>query len=176
MSNTIGEIKMICHNIIPDGWMLCDGAKLSIAGNERLFAKIGKVFGGDGIEDFKLPNYKDRFLKGSNDGDFSFGGSSTIVLKPENLPSHSHNLGGNASVKLKTTVPFNPTNESAEGETYLSSGGNQLDIYTEELVTNNDFLGGFVFSGKTDNSGVNTPINHLPRFANINFIINVDDI
>lgn len=52
----IGDIKLFAGDFAPQGWALCNGALLSIAQNQALFAVIGTKYGGNGFTDFMLPN------------------------------------------------------------------------------------------------------------------------
>lgn len=52
----IGEIKLLSFDFAPQGWALCNGALLSIAQNQTLFALLGTKYGGNGVTDFALPN------------------------------------------------------------------------------------------------------------------------
>ena len=52
----IGEIKLLSFDFAPQGWALCNGALLSIAQNQALFALLGTKYGGNGETDFALPD------------------------------------------------------------------------------------------------------------------------
>ncbi len=53
--------------IIPDGYLLCNGANVSRAQYADLFAAIGTTFGeGDGSTTFTLPNMSNRFCEGAS--------------------------------------------------------------------------------------------------------------
>lgn len=77
---------------LPEGWLLCNGQKVSRSGYPELHRVIGSVYGnaGDGAE-FVLPDLTQRFplgAAGSMPG--KPGGSAT--LPP--LPAHVHPLAG----------------------------------------------------------------------------------
>lgn len=42
----------------PRGLMPCDGRKLHVKNNEALFSLIGNTYGGDGYNEFALPDYR----------------------------------------------------------------------------------------------------------------------
>ena len=46
--------------MIPEGWLKCDGQLLPIAGNEMLFSLLGTIYGGDGRTNFALPDLRKR--------------------------------------------------------------------------------------------------------------------
>ena len=61
-----GEIKWFAFNTVPDGYIICNGAKVSRTTYADLFAAIGTSFGeGDGSTTFDLPDLIDRFAQGS---------------------------------------------------------------------------------------------------------------
>jgi microcystin-dependent protein len=51
----------------PDGWLFCDGSPVSRTNYSRLFSAIKTTNGiGDGASTFNLPDYRGRFLRGSD--------------------------------------------------------------------------------------------------------------
>lgn len=66
-----GDGKIVYHNNIPPpGWLKCNGALLSRASYQRLFAVIGTVhnIGGETSLQFRLPDYRGEFIRGFDDG------------------------------------------------------------------------------------------------------------
>ena len=55
----IGEIKLFSGYNPPFGWTLCNGQLLTINSNPLLFALIGTTYGGDGVNNFRLPDMRD---------------------------------------------------------------------------------------------------------------------
>jgi microcystin-dependent protein len=51
-----GTMLLVPYNIVPDGWVECNGQTLQIADNQALFALMGPKYGGDGIQNFKVPD------------------------------------------------------------------------------------------------------------------------
>lgn len=56
MDYLLGQILLFPFNFAPMGFMLCNGASLSIMQNSALYSLIGNKFGGDGRTNFNLPN------------------------------------------------------------------------------------------------------------------------
>ncbi|MEO8886255.1 MAG: tail fiber protein, partial [Mucilaginibacter sp.] len=56
MEPIIGEIRPFAFNYPPQGWLYCDGRKLSIQQYTALYATIGFQYGGDQKTYFNLPN------------------------------------------------------------------------------------------------------------------------
>lgn len=54
----VGEIKLFAGDVIPPGWVLCDGRLLSIKKHSKLFKVIGTNYGGDGKNIFALPDFQ----------------------------------------------------------------------------------------------------------------------
>lgn len=80
----MGEIRAYAgsETSIPQGWVLANGAMLSINQNQALFSLLGTTYGGNGFSNFALPNLSDTVVAGSG-GAQSFGttyGSNTAIL------------------------------------------------------------------------------------------------
>jgi microcystin-dependent protein len=86
------------YNFAPAGWMFCEGQLLPISENEVLFQLIGTTYGGDGQENFALPDLRGR-LPLHMGGGFTLaetGGVETVTLTVSQMPTHSHPLLGSA--------------------------------------------------------------------------------
>lgn len=93
----IGEIRIFPYNFAPRNWAFCDGQLLSIAQNTALFALLGTTYGGDGRTTFGLPNLQGRAAVHAGRGPGlsdrrlgATGGSPTVQLTQQQLPSHQH--------------------------------------------------------------------------------------
>jgi microcystin-dependent protein len=51
-----GSMLLVPYNFVPTGWAACNGQTLPIADNQALFSIIGNIYGGDGRQNFNLPN------------------------------------------------------------------------------------------------------------------------
>lgn len=77
------------------GWLECDGRAVSRTDFTVLFSVIGTTYGaGDGSSTFNIPDFRGRFLIGTNTTYplATTGGTSTFVLTVANLPSHTHGV------------------------------------------------------------------------------------
>jgi microcystin-dependent protein len=128
----IGEIRMFAGNFAPLGWAFCDGSLLSITGNEALFTLLGTTYGGDGINNFALPNLIGRIplhtgTNPSTGTNFLIGqssGSETIILTSQELPVHTHVVLANSNTGDSTTPKNNVWGLSDDGKQYVASAPN----------------------------------------------------
>lgn len=60
MSPLLGEVRLFPYESIPAGWLACKGQTLYINEYPRLYMLIGTKFGGDGKQNFKLPDLREK--------------------------------------------------------------------------------------------------------------------
>lgn len=101
----VAEIRLFAGNFAPAGWALCNGQILYISQNTALFSLLGTTYGGDGKSTFGLPNFMDRVPVGAGQGpglsDYAFGqsgGSESVTLLQNEMPSHQHIVMGDNTV------------------------------------------------------------------------------
>ncbi|SMP89568.1 Microcystin-dependent protein [Epilithonimonas pallida] len=125
----IGQIMFVPYNFAPVGWHDCDGSLQAISENEALFALIGTTYGGDGQTTFALPNAKGRVIIDDGQGPGlsnyqlgQMGGSETVTLTVNQLPSHNHSVMG-TSVEGNQNSPANgvPANTKVLDKEYSDS-------------------------------------------------------
>jgi microcystin-dependent protein len=107
----VGEIRMFGGNYAPQDWLLCDGSQLSISTYPTLYALIETTYGGDGVNNFKLPDLRGRIPIGQGTGTGltprvlgqSFG-VETVALALGEAPAHTHAVtaGGAATDSVPT--------------------------------------------------------------------------
>lgn len=97
MEGTMAEIRLFAANFAPRNWRYCDGSLLPIAQNQALFALLGTTYGGNGIQNFALPDIRGRAVIGSGIGPglsmhplAQVLGTETVTLVTPNLPVHQH--------------------------------------------------------------------------------------
>lgn len=67
--NPAGAVQAYAGDVIPNGYLLCDGSPVSRTTFAALFGAIGVKHGnGDGSTTFNLPDYRGRFLRGRDGG------------------------------------------------------------------------------------------------------------
>ncbi len=88
----IGEIRVMSYNYAPKYWATCDGQTIPVTQNQALFALLGNTYGGDGYNNFKLPDLRGRGCMHVGPGYFrgQIGGFEGVILQPSQMGSHSH--------------------------------------------------------------------------------------
>lgn len=93
----LGEIRMFAGNFPPKDWMFCNGAILPISQNTALFSLLGTNFGGNGVNNFQLPNLADTVPMGTGTGPGltprsvgETGGEAMVTLTSPEMAAHSH--------------------------------------------------------------------------------------
>lgn len=106
----LGEIKMAGFNFAPTGWALCQGQLLAISQNAALFSLLGTTFGGNGVNNFQLPDFRSRSPVGMGQGlglsmvvQGEMSGVENVTLLQTQMPMHTHVV----SVAGTATNPVN---------------------------------------------------------------------
>lgn len=60
----LGQVVAFAGKAPPQGWALCDGSLLAIKGNQALYTLLGTLYGGDGVNNFALPDLRGRAMAG----------------------------------------------------------------------------------------------------------------
>lgn len=148
VQNPVGSIIMFGGSVAPTGWLLCDGSVVSQAVYANLFGVIGSAFntGGEGIGNFRLPNFQRRTGVGAGGAGTATlgnavgnsGGAESVTLTTAEMPSHTHTDSGH-------THP-NTTYASAGAGGFLANtntiGGSLTTINTGSGVANIQSTGG----------------------------------
>jgi microcystin-dependent protein len=109
----LGEIRMFAGNYAPENWHFCDGTLLPINGYDALYSLIGIAYGGDGVNNFALPDLRGRLPIGQGQGTGltnrvmgEKSGAETAPLTLAQIPGHTHA----ASAATGTGTQSNPAN------------------------------------------------------------------
>lgn len=171
----MGVIKVFSGNFAPRGYMLCNGALLSIAQYTALFSILGTTYGGDGITTFGLPNLNGRMPIGAGTSttgqSYDLGeedGSSANTLLSSNLPSFASQLkvsSANASTSTPSSTTSLAVSGTYAGRDFLPTPG-FIDANPDTVINPQSA----VFIGQ------NLPVNNMPPYLGINYIICVEGI
>lgn len=152
MDPYLGEIRIFAGSFAPEYWMICNGAALTIKGNEALYSLIGTRWGGDGVNTFNIPDLRATVPIGQGPSPQGTqrvlgqtGGSEAVILTTEQMPQHTH--GFTATTKLATTAspagntlaaPVCTTNPNLKAVAFLPSNiaGGNLAPMNPQIVSN----------------------------------------
>jgi len=154
----VGEIRMFAGNFAPAGWSFCNGALIPIDQNPTLFQLIGTTYGGDGQNNFALPNLQSRVPVHAGPG-FALGqsgGVETVTLTTSQIPAHSHVPQGDSGT---ATLP-SPANN-------VWAANNTLTPYTNGAPTD------AMASTALGSSGGSQPHDNMLPYLVINFILSL---
>lgn len=121
----IGEVKLFAGDFAPEGYALAHGQLLEISQNSALFSLLGTTYGGDGQDNFRLPDLRGRVLIGEGTGNGltsrvrgEYGGSNLAALALAQLPEHTHSFelrddesNRDDAIKLVTGSPVSITQQ-----------------------------------------------------------------
>lgn len=173
-----GIIVPFGGDVVPAGYLDCNGATVSRTGKARLFAAIGTKWGaGDGSTTFNVPNLNDgSFLKGANSAGTK-GGAVLPSLYAASSGAHTHTRGTmNITGGIQTPDDITPWGafyrSGYAGNEAGGSGSQQVATFdasrswTGETSVNGDHTHTVL-----NNNGVATGSTVEPKNATVKFII-----
>jgi len=112
----IGEVKMVAFNFPPRDWAFCNGQTLLINQNQALYSLLSNFYGGDGRNDFNLPDLRGRTPLGFGISQY-FGthyalgmksGLQVVSIASSGLPGHRHQVQAicDADATLDPEIPL----------------------------------------------------------------------
>lgn len=171
MDEFIGIVKLFAGTYAPKGWMFCDGRLLSISQNTALFSLLGTTYGGDGVSTFALPNLIGRMALGAGNvssKSYPLGivaGNEQNTISAQNLP----NIGSGFQLKVSNAnANLNaPTQNASIGITGTSTGREFTTIPSYVDASPNTTIN----SQSISFTGQNLPVNNMPPYVGLNYII-----
>src|ERR1044072_482071 len=146
----LSEIRIMSFGYAPRGWAQCNGQLLPINQNQALFSLLGTVYGGNGPNNFALPDLRGNvpthagacFTLGQK------GGQQAHTLTQSEMPAHNHivsasSVNGNSDTPQNTLFAqaLNVYRGAADSATTLSPatisnvGGSQAHINMQPYLT-----------------------------------------
>lgn len=202
----IGEISVVAFKWVPKGWLKCEGQTLNVNQYAALFTLIGTTYGGDGINNFKLPDLRGVFPIGNGEypnevtskisatkTNFIMGekgGFQNISLTTNQLPPHVHGLTeqiitAKASLNMKASKDI--ADSSDPENAYIALIQNPDGLSFANTFTNKDSnlvnmkkaevdIAAKLASGNTASVGMGGAVNILNPYLVLNFIICVEGV
>jgi microcystin-dependent protein len=132
MEPFVGQITLFPFNFAPVGWALCEGQLLPISQNTALFSLLGTYYGGNGVQNFALPDLRGRVPIGQGQAPGLSGydigspqGVETVTLLASQSPPHSHPFPAVAA-QATTNAPSGALPAEAHGS---GRGAFPVNIY-----------------------------------------------
>lgn len=132
----LGEMRFVAFNFPPKGWAFCNGQTLSIQQNQALFALLGTTYGGNGINNFNLPNMQSRVPVHVGTGlglsPYTQGqqlGVEAVTLDVTQIPSHTHavSVNGTAGGQASPSNNFWGVDSNDKFVGYSGSAGSTMN-------------------------------------------------
>lgn len=152
-----GLIYPLASDVVPKGFLLCNGAAYSREEYPELFAAIGTIYGeGDGQTTFNVPNLATRVPVGTGEGYGlgATGGEAEHTLTVAEMPSHAH------------PVVFDTPNK-AVGYRSGTAEADQSVYFAENTLVSGARTGTLT----TKQRGDSQPHNNMPPYMVVNYII-----
>jgi microcystin-dependent protein len=131
----LGEIRLFSFNFAPKGWAFCNGALLAINQYTALFSLLGTYYGGNGIQNFALPDLRSRVplhMGSSPYGSYTIGeqaGEENVTLLSTQLPAHNHMLRAiNAAGNSVDPIGNGLAQSGTTNPRYASGGSNVVAL------------------------------------------------
>ena len=159
----LGELKILSFAFAPRGWAQCNGQILPINQNQALFALLGTQYGGNGVQNFALPDLRGRGAVHVAPGQVGQRiGQESVTLGVAQMPSHAHTLRA-VSDLANANVPGNalPAARGRGGLAMFAAAGSSNTSLNPQAVTN---------------AGGDQPHSNMQPFGVLNFCIALQGI
>src|SRR3954468_16231420 len=96
----LGELRIMPFAYAPKYWAQCNGQLLSISQNQALFSLLGTTYGGNGVNNFALPDLR-TMVPGHLSSGYPQGavtGEYNHTLLQTEIPLHTHFMRVDATV------------------------------------------------------------------------------
>jgi microcystin-dependent protein len=163
---------MVGFSYAPRGWEFCDGRLIRVEENPTLYALLGTTYGGDGYNTFALPDLRGRVPihvgSGAGPGLSNYargqkGGTETVTLTTQHMPSHNHSA--NLHVNSGSGNTDNPNGN------YIASNSEGIKHYsnTADSIANSGNI-------SVTTNGSDNPHTNIQPYLGINYVIATDGL
>jgi microcystin-dependent protein len=159
----LGEITCGAWNFAPHGTLLAQGQLLPIAQNTALFSLLGTTYGGNGVNNFALPDLRGRTMVNAGQGVGlspmelgASGGVEAQSLSMAQLPAHAHlvaPLGSSLDASLQSPAGNVP---ASKVRTQFFAGATG---------------GAAMAAAQTGPTGQGAPVNNMQPYVTTNCVI-----
>ena len=189
----LGMITAFGFSYAPVGWATCQGQLLSINQNNALFSLLGTYYGGNGVQNFALPNLQGRapIGQGQSPGTSNYslgqmGGIESVTLTNAHLPTHTHIASTSVTPTSQGAIvagdATTPENNYLALSPKIGSGPNATTLKTYATPTaatgNIKPIAGNVATATTTNAvaGSNIGFSILNPYLTVNYCIALQGI
>jgi microcystin-dependent protein len=169
----LSEIKLVSFNFAPKGWALCNGQLLPINQNQALFALLGTTYGGNGQNNFALPNLQGcvPIHTGNTHTLGEKGGTPVVTINTASMPAHNHTLSAHNSAPgiLNGNVGAS-TKAFAQGLAIVVGGNQPVNIYGTGAFNQP------MSPASISNTGGSQAHNNMMPYLVLNFVIALQGI
>lgn len=88
----IGTIQCFAFERIPEGWLICDGRRVTVEDYPMLYEAIGGTFGESPNGEFCVPDLRGRFIRGWDESGNVDKGRKFGSFQSDAVCEHSHNV------------------------------------------------------------------------------------
>lgn len=163
MEPYIGEVRPFPYNRIPRGWAECNGQRLSVKQYNQLYTLIGTIYGGDGTQNFGVPDLRGRIVLHPQVSTMlgGTGGNNTSSISYNNMPKHNHTVMVTSTAANESGPAGNLISAQAEDTNYAPIGTNK------PVAMAADAIGPF---------GPNVPVSNMQPTLGLTFCIALQGI
>jgi microcystin-dependent protein len=163
----LGEIDIMAFAFAPRGYAQCSGQLMAINQNQALFALLGTMYGGNGVQTFQLPDMRSRVPMHVGNGyvQGEAAGAESVTLHIPNIPSHIHTATVNCSSAGGTA-------NDPSGKVWSKDLGTKSATYSNAAPSGTMKTGAMFASS----SGGNQPHENRQPYLVVNFIIALQGI
>lgn len=136
----LAEIRIFPFNFAPPGWAFCDGQLIPVSQHVALFTLLRTTYGGNGTVNFALPNLQGSAPMHHGDGPGlsprdlgEKGGSPSVELSMNEIPSHSHGLTASANAG-NSRIPGPSSALAPVPRSYAAPTGPATNLSPQALV------------------------------------------